>query len=75
MFPMWILGRRRRMGQRWLAICGLMMGMLSMVGCGARSISTALEGGKTYTLTVTGTSTNLAGIVVSHSMQVTLVVE
>ena len=63
------------MGQRWLAICGLMMGMLSMVGCGARSISTALEGGKTYTLTFTGTSTNLAGIVVSHSMQVTLVVE
>jgi hypothetical protein len=26
-------------------------------------------------LTVTGTSTNLAGAVVSHSMQVTLVVE
>jgi len=75
MLPLWILGRRRRMGPRWLAICGLMMGMLSILGCGSRSISTALVGGKTYTLTVTGTSTNLAGIVVSHSTQVTLVVE
>jgi sugar lactone lactonase YvrE len=74
MFPIWILGRRRRR-QQWLAICGLMMAMLSMAGCGARSISTALVGGKTYTLTVKGTSTNLAGIVVSHSTQVTLVVE
>jgi hypothetical protein len=74
-FPMWVLGSRRRSGQRWLAICGLMMGMFSMVGCGARSISTALVGGKTYTLTVTGTSTNLAGMVVSHSTQVSLVVE
>jgi len=75
MFPMWIMGRRRRKGQRWLAICGLMMGMLSMMGCGARSISTPLVGGKTYALTVTGTATNLAGMVVSHSMQVSLVVE
>ena len=75
MFPVWILGRRRRIGQRWFAMCGLMLGMLSMAGCGARSISTALEGGKTYTLAVTGTSTNLAGMVVSHSTQVTLVVE
>ena len=73
--PMWILARRRRMGMRGLALCGLMLGMLSMMGCGARSISTTLVGGKTYTLTVTGTSTNLAGIVVSHSTQVTLVVE
>jgi Bacterial Ig-like domain (group 3)/MBG domain (YGX type) len=75
MFPMWILGKRRRTGQRWLLRCSLMMGLLSVVGCGARSISTALDGGKTYTLTVKGTSTNLAGIIVSHSTQVTLVVE
>ncbi len=52
-----------------------MMGMLSMGGCGARTISTSLVGGKTYTLTVKGTSTNLAGTVVSHATQVTLVVE
>jgi sugar lactone lactonase YvrE len=75
MFPMWILVRRRRTAPRWLARCGLMLGLLSVVGCGARSISTALEGEKTYTLTVKGTSTNLAGMVVSHLTQVTLVVE
>jgi len=75
MFPMWIMGRHRRDGRRWLALCGLMMGMLCMVGCGARTISTPLLGGQTYALTVKGTSTNLAGMVVSHSVQVSLVVE
>ena len=75
LFPVWMLGRRRRTCHRWLAICGLMMGMLSIAGCGARSISTTLVGGKTYVLTVKGTSTNLAGTVVSHSTQVSLVVE
>jgi sugar lactone lactonase YvrE len=75
LLPIWILGRRKRTGQRWLAICGLLMAMHSLVGCGARTISTTLAGGKTYALTVTGTSTNLAGMVVSHSTQVTLVVE
>jgi sugar lactone lactonase YvrE len=75
LFPMWIVGRRRRISGGWLATCALLMGMLGVVGCGARSISTSLTGGKTYTLTVTGTSTNLAGTVVSHSTQVTLVVE
>ncbi|HSY37359.1 MAG TPA: Ig-like domain repeat protein [Acidobacteriaceae bacterium] len=75
LFPVWMLGRRRRRCHRWLAICGLMMGMLSIAGCGARSISTTLVGGKTYVLTVKGTSTNLAGTVVSHSTQVSLVVE
>jgi hypothetical protein len=49
--------------------------MMAAMGCGARSVSTSLVGGQTYTLTVTGTSTNLAGLVVSHAMQVTLVVE
>ncbi|WP_158786643.1 Ig-like domain repeat protein [Granulicella sp. L46] len=75
LFPVWIVGRRKRISRGWLATCTLLMGMLAMVGCGARSISTPLAGGKTYMLTVTGTSTNLAGTVVSHSMQVTLVVE
>jgi hypothetical protein len=75
LLPIWILGRRKRTGQRWLAICGLLMAMHSLVGCGARTISTTLAGGKTYALTVTGTSTNLVGAVVSHSTQVTLVVE
>jgi len=75
LIPMWIVGRRRRIGRGWLPTSALLMAMLGVVGCGARSISTPLLGGKTYTLTVTGTSTNLAGTVVSHSTQVTLVVE
>ena len=74
-FPIWMLGRRRRKGPRVVALCGLLMGMLAIAGCGARSISTPLLGGKTYALTVTGTSTNLVGSVISHSAQVTLVVE
>ena len=75
LFPL-LMVRRRGQGRRyWVAVGGLMMGMLSTAGCGARSVSTTLEGGQTYTLTVTGTSTNLAGTVVSHATQVTLVVE
>ncbi len=75
LFPLLIGRRRGRMRRQWLAIGGLMLGLLPMMGCGARSISTTLEGGKTYVLAVTGTSTNLAGTVVSHATQVTLVVE
>jgi hypothetical protein len=44
-------------------------------GCGARTLSTPLQGEITYNLTVTATSTNLAGAIVSHSTPVTLVVE
>jgi hypothetical protein len=49
--------------------------LVGAVGCGARSIATVPPVGQTYTLTVTGTSTNLAGAVVSHSINVTLVVQ
>ena len=75
LLPLCVLSLRRRSAQRWLAICGLLVGTFGITGCGARTVSTTLLGGKTYTLTVTGTSTNLAGAVVSHSTQVTLVVE
>jgi hypothetical protein len=68
--PLLWVGRRRRGVLRGLATVLL----VGFVGCGARSVSTAAVGGQTYSLTVKGTSTNLAGAVVSHSMQVTLVV-
>jgi hypothetical protein len=74
LIPLWMVGIRRRRAQRWSVLCGLFVAM-GVAGCGARSASTPVQGGKTYTLTVTGTSTNLAGVVVSHSTQVTLVVE
>jgi sugar lactone lactonase YvrE len=72
---LWSLGRRRSRVRQWVAVCGLLLWMMAAVGCGARSVSTSLVGGQTYTLTMTGTSTNLAGLVVSHSIQMTLVVE
>jgi hypothetical protein len=66
----WLLLRRRG---AWRPLAMVML--LGVVGCGARNISPGAVGAQTYALTVTGTSTNLAGAVVSHSMQVTLVVE
>jgi hypothetical protein len=72
----WLLrGRRRRGLHRSVAMCTVLALLVGAVGCGARSISAGALGGQSYTLTVTGTSTNLAGAVVSHSTQVTLVVE
>jgi len=73
--PLWGMGMGKRKGRRWVTAIGLLVAMICVSGCGARSISTAVAGGKTYTLIVTGTSTNLAGALVSHSTQVTLVVE
>jgi sugar lactone lactonase YvrE len=72
--PLWWMGRRRRRSRRgvWRGLA--MVLLVGLVGCGARSVSTPAVGGQTYSVTVKGTSTNLAGAVVSHSMQVTLVV-
>ena len=74
LIPLWMVGIRKRRTRRWSALCGLLV-VMGVSGCGARSASTPLPGLKTYTVTVTGTSTSLAGSVVSHSTQVTLVVE
>ncbi len=73
LLPWMLMGRRRL--RRAIALGAVLVMMVSAVGCGARTISSAAMGGKSYTLTVTGTSTNLAGAVVSHATQVTLVVE
>jgi hypothetical protein len=75
LLPWLLLGRRRRLLSRWIAMSCVIVLLGGAVGCGARSIATALPGAETYTLTVTGTSTNLAGVVVHHTMNVTLVVE
>jgi hypothetical protein len=74
-FPWLLIGKCRRGLWRPIAMCSVLALLTCTVGCGARSITSAVLGGQTYTLTVTGTSTNLAGAVVSHSMNVTLVVE
>ena len=74
LLPVWLMGRGRGV-RRWIATCGVGALLMGGMGCGARSISTAAKGGQTYALTVMGTSTNLAGALVSHSMKVTLVVQ
>jgi sugar lactone lactonase YvrE len=75
LFPGLVMGRYKRQLRRSIAMCSVMTLLVITVGCGARTVTTAALIGQTYTLTVMGTSTNLAGTVVSHSINVTLVVE
>jgi hypothetical protein len=74
-FPWLLIGKYRRGLCRSIAMCSVLVLLTCAVGCGARSITVGALGGQSFTLTVTGTSTNLAGAVVSHSMNVMLVVE
>ena len=67
--PLVMWKRRRVRG----AVCMLAVGMLA--GCGARTIPEGGGRSKSYVITVTGTGTNLAGAVVTHSTQVSLTVE
>lgn len=71
--PWLLLGRRRRRRSVRAALCGLLL--VAAIGCGARTASSAALSSQTYNFTVTGTSTNLAGAVVAHSMPATLVVQ
>lgn len=67
------LRRRRRLsvGLSLIALC-LLMG-----GCGARTVGDAAAGtsNQIYALTITGTSTNLLGGIVTHSTAATLTVQ
>jgi sugar lactone lactonase YvrE len=63
---------RRRRG--WTCVL-VVVGLMSVAGCGTRAVPYTTPASRTYPLTVTGTATNLAGAVVTHSAQVTLVVE
>jgi len=72
--PMMALtGRRRR--KLWLKVVVLGVCLAGLAGCGARTLSSGELASQSYTMTVTGTGTNLAGMVVSHSMAITLVVQ
>jgi len=68
---------RRRISQRKLDILPIILSLLLLgsLGCGARTISSSTEGDKSYSLTITATSTNLAGASVAHTTVVSLVVE
>ena len=64
--------RRRVRAAAVLACC-----WVSLTGCGARTVGEAAGEltSKTYALQVTGTSTNLVGAIVTHSLQATLIVQ
>lgn len=66
----------RRAG-RSRAFVTLSVGLLVIVGCGARTVGDAGEAlsSKSYPLQITGTSTNLLGVVVTHTAGATLVVQ
>jgi len=60
----WRIGRARR----WVTLSLL----AATLGCGSRSVPEQTQASQTYTLTVTGTSTNLAGAAIFHTTTVTL---
>jgi len=64
--PLILLRRRRRASFAVLCLFVLTL------GCGSRSVQEQTQPSQAYTLTVIGTSTNLAGALVIHSTTVTL---
>jgi hypothetical protein len=70
LLPMLLLRRRAL-----LPACALALLLASAAGCGSRSLSAASQANLTFSLTVAGTATNLAGAVVVHSTPITLVVQ
>jgi len=64
--------RRRRLAARVL----LAVMVVSLAGCGDRSLSTSSgHAAQTFPITVTATATNLAGAIVTHTVSVTLTVQ
>jgi len=63
-----MVGRRRR---RLIGVVALM----ALVGCGDRTFSGTQGVAQSFPITVTATSTNMAGAVVTHTASVVLVVE
>jgi hypothetical protein len=70
-----VLLRRRRTGLGPLSLLAILMLLATSAGCGSRSESVPALGGQTYPLTITGTSTNLAGAIVTHQTQVKLTMQ
>ena len=69
--PLFFLVGRRRTIPACAALCLFSL----MLGCGSRSVPEQTQSAQSYMLTVTGTSTNLAGALVVHSTTITLNVQ
>jgi len=65
--------RKSLRGGLWLFLLGSML--LGLVGCGTRTTATAAPHSQASTLTITATSTNIAGAIVAHATTVSLTVE
>jgi sugar lactone lactonase YvrE len=72
LLPFMILGRRRR---PLVLVALVALALASAEGCGARSIATSEASQQVVLLEVTGTATNLAGTVVTHSASVSLILQ
>jgi hypothetical protein len=66
--------RRRKLYQpAWLALA--LITIVSLTGCGSRSLSSASQGSATYSMSVSGTATSLTGSVLVHSTAITLMIQ
>ena len=75
LLPFGIIALRRRRWRALIPACVVVLMLTSAIGCGDRSLSAASQANQTYNLTVAGTGTNLAGVVVVHSLPITLIVQ
>jgi hypothetical protein len=68
---------RKKVLHRKINILPIILSLLLIgsLGCGARTLSSSTEGNKSYSLTITATSTNLAGTPIAHTTVVSLIVE
>jgi len=73
--PFFAFRRKRRSshGGLWLFLLGLFT--LSLLGCGTRTIATGVTRSQSSTVTITATSTNIAGSIVVHATTVALTIE
>jgi sugar lactone lactonase YvrE len=73
--PFFAFRRRRGSsgGDLWMLLLGV--ALLGLVGCGERTIATGVTHSQTSTVTITATSTNIAGSIVVHATTVSLTVE
>jgi hypothetical protein len=74
LLPFLLFTRRRKRSSFSTCIFASLL-LFGTVGCGARSITTAFVAKQIYNFQVTGTATNLAGTLITHSVPLTLVVQ
>ena len=67
--------RKRKIPRGGFCVFLLGTALLSLLGCGARTVATDVTHSQSSTVTITATSTNIAGSIVVHATTVSLIVE